>query len=157
MHTLTHTHTHNVHTYTHTHSAHIHAHTQAHANTPRCTRTCTYTHMHTYTHKRTHINNLHYSFTNLVYLTKDTQHPDRLLTTDATSRQHKTYSRLSLNATHTHTHTHIINMHTVVHRARTSYHLVIYINKATKVHKPFSKLILNHTEKIVYSTCQLYL
>ena len=36
------------------------------------------------------------------------QHLDRLLTTNATSRQHKIHFRLSLNATHTSTHNHKI-------------------------------------------------
>ena len=36
---------------------------------------------------------------------RKTHHLDRLLTTDETSRQHKTHSRLSLTTAHTHTHT----------------------------------------------------
>ena len=41
------------------------------------------------------------------------QHLDRLLTTDAISRQHKTYSRLSLKSRSTDTQTHKLLIHTL--------------------------------------------
>ena len=83
--------------YTHSRKSHVHTHTQQIITSSSC-----YTHTH-----------------ETQGTWRKTRHLDRLLTTDATSRQHKTHSRLSLTVTHTNhhvaTHTHESHMYTHIH------------------------------------------
>ena len=105
--------------------------THKHKTHSRLSLTVTHTNRHISTHtheshKYTHIHNK-LSQVQAVTLTltktrgtwRKTRHLDRLLTTDATSRQHKTHSRLSLTVTHTNhhiaTHTHESHKYTHIH------------------------------------------